>query len=374
MPQSGSFFRGFGTGLVRGFAGLPAITLAGLVTGSNQFYLGVYKAPPNPGHGLTTEENWRHIVYSKYLNLVSNKEPKQFKEELAYLIEQGLVPEKKFDHTGKEVPHTYQFFITDEPADFVEGFGQGQYNFGKGFITGVVLGLSAPIVDAQEFYDKEDPEFREEKQKEYDALLAELEATAATEGRTLTEEEKPPAIKPEDVRAGFEGGVKGLGQGAARGFVGGMLLFFSGAAYGLLQTAKGFASLKNIPMMAHFIDQTEEDYERIKNDPIKKFILQKGYGLEEYIIADKEAKEAEKVRFEKARDEWLLADDGFGPEQDWDGPKKPENFREWKWKMDREKRVNYLTQKFELKEKEDELWDAFKAANRARRAKAEEDN
>jgi len=285
-----------------------------------------------------------------------------------------LVPEKKFDHTGKEVPHTYQFFITDEPADFVEGFGQGQYNLGKGFITGVVLGFSAPIVDAQEFYDKEDPEFREEKQKEYDALLAELEATAATEGRTLTEEEKPPAIKPEDVRAGFEGGVKGLGQGAARGFVGGMLLFFSGAAYGLLQTAKGFASLKNIPMMAHFIDQTEEDYERIKNDPIKKFILQKGYGLEEYIIADKEAKEAEKVRFEKARDEWLLADDGFGPEQDWDGPKKPENFREWKWKMDREKRVNHLTQKFELKEKEAELWDAFKAANRARRAKAEEED
>ena len=244
--------------------------MTGSITGGNQFYLGVVKAKPNPGHGRTLEENWRHVVYTRYLELCSNKEPEHFQKELNELIEEGILPAEKVDCNGVIVPYTYQFFMTDEPNDMVEGFGQFQYNSAKGFIAAVTLQASAPVVDCQEKYEE---------------------------------------IDEKGEKGGFEGGVKGFGQGVARGFVGATILTLAGLAYGTGQFLKGFVSLKNIPFLVDFSKKAGEDYERLREDPIYSFIYQKGYGLEEFILEEEKRilEEEEKlVEFRKKRDEYRI--------------------------------------------------------------------
>jgi len=270
QSQTEAFFTGFAKGFQRGVGGAVALSLTGSITGGNQFYLGVVKAKPNPGHGLNLEENWRHVVYTRYLELITNTEPANFQEELKFLIDEKILPEEKYDCNGVNIPYTYQFFMTDEPNDMVEGFGMLQYNAVKGFIAGATLAVSAPIVDAQQKFEDLDADYTDNHGLHLDAK-----------------------------QGSWEGGGKGFGQGAARGFVGGFLLAGAGLAYGAAQFGKGFVSLKNIPMIVDFSKKSSRDFEALKTEPIYGFIYQKGYGLEEFILEEDKRKEEEKKELAK---------------------------------------------------------------------------
>lgn len=302
--QTAAFFNGFGRGVVRGFAGITTIPIAGSITAANQFYVGIYKAPPNPGHGENSSENWEHIVYSKYLDLAFNKEPfedvdelgsakknnPRFKRDLEKFIKAGLIPEKKFDCNEVEVPYTYQFFVTDEPADFIDGFGMGQYNAGKGFIAGCVLAASAPIVDTMDSYSFNLKKQEKDQNEANDEIVA---ATGIEEYRKDIEVSQLQAV---------EAATAGFGKGVVRGFVGGVVLTFAGLTYGVISLAKGLFSIKNIPLCYKFTGDCMRDYERLKGDPIQSFVLQKEYGLEEFIVK-------EEARLEKAAEDLRLGEE-----------------------------------------------------------------
>lgn len=250
--------------------GFTALSLTGAITGSNQFYLGVVKAKPNPGHGKDIYENWQHVVYTRYLELASNTEPESFRSELNQLIEDGILPEVKLDCNGVEVPYTYQFFMTDEPSDMIEGFGMLQYNSVKGLIAGTTLAVSSPFVDASDKYQDLDGDYTDNH-----------------------------AVALEPRKGGLEGAVKGFGQGLARGFVGGLVLTGAGMIHGAQQFGRGFIALKNLPMVVDMGKQAADDYERLRSDPVYSFVFQKGYGLEEFIVAETERLREEEEKLEK---------------------------------------------------------------------------
>lgn len=102
---------GFGRGIARGIIGGTALVLTGAVTGGNQFFEGVVNASDCPGQGRGLEGNWKHVVNSRYLNLVTNEPPKNFKEELLALQNENKLPRIKKDCNDVEVEYTYQFFF-----------------------------------------------------------------------------------------------------------------------------------------------------------------------------------------------------------------------------------------------------------------------
>ena len=81
-------------------------------------------------------------------------EPESFQAELEQLIAEGKLPPKQFDVEGREIPYTYQFFLTDEPSDFYSGMQSCQYNVGKGIVAGAALAVSAPLVDCIEKFNE----------------------------------------------------------------------------------------------------------------------------------------------------------------------------------------------------------------------------
>jgi hypothetical protein len=177
-------------------------------------------------------------------------------------VAEGILPPLHKNVDGTECEHYYQFFMTQEPDDIIEGFGAMQYNAGKGFIAGSVLAVTAPFKDAHDRF---------------------VEVRSTEEGNLC--------VKETDEIGGFEGGVRGFGEGAARGFVGWWVLTAAGAAYGAGQFARGFVSLKNIPMFVAASNTAVDEYWRLTKDPIKKLVLQKGFGLEDWLVADHAAEE-----------------------------------------------------------------------------------
>jgi hypothetical protein len=220
------------------------------------------------------KENWEHIVSTPYTALCSNKESPSFQADVEQMIAEGTIPAVKRDHEGKEVPYSYQFFITEEPKDLIHGLGFAQYNTVKGVCAGAALAVSAPFLDAVEKYNQTD----EEGQK-----------------------------------GGFEGAVQGFGAGAARGLVGGFMLAGSGLAYGAINTVKGLGSLNNITKGAALAEEAKSDFDRLYEDPIMSVVLQKGQGLEDFIVEEevRKKKEAEeKAAFEEAKAEWYRVHPG----------------------------------------------------------------
>lgn len=221
--------------------------ITGSCFGAQQWSEGVINAPPLPGQGRNLYENWRHVVYSRTLDIVTLREPDEFKKELTALIEEGVLPEKKHNMYGHEVPHSYEFFWTDEPKNVVDGFGGLQYNAGKGILAGTALLLSAPWVDS------------------WDQAIA---------------------VDEKGVSGGFEGYVKGFGEGIARGTVGGATLAAAGFGYGAMQMGRGFVSLDNIGVVVMGGENLARDFKRIDHDPLPRIIQQKGWGLEAYLLKE----------------------------------------------------------------------------------------
>lgn len=271
---------GLGKGTYRGVVGGAGIAATGVVTGTNQLRLGLTESAPEPGQGRTLKEQWQHVISTPYTNLCSNKESESFQADLEQLVAEGAIPAVKRDHDGKEVPHTYQFFIQDEPKDLVQGLGFAQYNAVKGFVAGAALAVSAPFVDAIEKYNE---------------------------------------TNEQGVKGGIEGAVQGFGGGAARGLVGGFMLMGSGIAYGAVNAVKGLGSLNNITKGAELAEEAQNDYNRLYDGPILSMVLQKGQGLEDFIISEEERlkKEAEeKAAFEEAKAEWYRQHPGEIHESD----------------------------------------------------------
>jgi hypothetical protein len=262
---------GFANGIQRGIVSGVGLGLTGAITGSNQILKGIVEAKDTPGQGVGYYENWQHITQERrFMQLVMNEPPADFDARVQDMINRGALPEKILDVDGNEVPFKYQFFICDEknPVDFYQGVGEGQYNAAKGFISGAILAVSAPVLDSVAGY----------KSMEGEGTVAQLEA-----------------------------GVIGLGTGATRGFVGGMLLLGAGLGYGAFQTFRGFASLENIPQGARaWNDWTDGLQKALDNDThIGRCLLAPGYGLEEFLVWEEEDKvkqdEMRAVRLEEKR-------------------------------------------------------------------------
>jgi len=120
--------------------------MSGSIYGANQFRVGVADAKNDrPGEGTTIAENFAHVTDTPFLNLALNTAP------------EGLVVQKDAD--GKNIASTeYQFWITSEPGNFVDGLGHLQYNSLKGVIAGTTLALSAPVKDTIAGKNKRDEE------------------------------------------------------------------------------------------------------------------------------------------------------------------------------------------------------------------------
>lgn len=271
--QATSATVGFGNGLVRGVTGCASLVATGVVTGTNQLRAGFTQTRAEPGQGRGLHENFRHVVDTPYTDLCLNKESESFQADCEAMIADGSL--KKFDADGREIKYQYQFFVTNEPKDFFEGLGGLQYNVGKGFLAGAALAASAPILDAIERYHETDDK---------------------------------------GVKAGFEGAVEGLGAGLARGLVGGFCLLGAGMVYGASQAVKGLGSLQNITKGTKMANEAMQDYDRLTDAPIMSLVLQKGLGLEDFLLQEeerlqKEQEAKEKAEFEKK--EWYRLNPGL---------------------------------------------------------------
>lgn len=263
LAKTQGVFVGFGRGFVRGVSGGAALVMTGVISGGHQLYKGVCEAADRPGEGRGVMASCQHILNSNYCDLVLNIESDSFQTDLDALIAADKLKAFELDAEGKEVPvdHSYQFFITDTPGNFVDGFGQLQYNATKGVLAGSTLLLCAPLKDAYTRYNSEEKDGR---------------------------------------RGGIEGGLKGFGQGMARGIIGGVLLTSSGVAYGLGQFGKGIVQLRNVTDAADAVARMDRDFRRLTHDPVTGLVLQKGYGLEEY-LAEQQQLHDESIGAEKAK-------------------------------------------------------------------------
>lgn len=121
---------GFAKGVIKGLVGGTAVALTGAVTGSEQLVKGVFAPCDLPGQGRGLVENWQHLVYTPTENIIQLKTPDTFHDELQELIADGIVPEINTDRLGRDVGHSYQFFVTNEPVNVISGFRDFQYNTG----------------------------------------------------------------------------------------------------------------------------------------------------------------------------------------------------------------------------------------------------
>jgi len=214
LQATGGAITGFGKGIIRGVVGGTALVAAGTITGANQFRKGVVEAEDAPGQGHGIKENVEHILNEPFLHLITNTESATFKDDVAKLGE-------GFEGTK------YQFFITDEPKDFVTGFLKGQYNFLKGGISGATLAVAAPFKDS------------------YDGFNAN----------------------------GWEGGVRGFGSGLSRGVIGGFTLGATGLVTGVYQPLRGLANLDNIPQAVKGVEAVHKDLSKLVRTPIVNLIV-----------------------------------------------------------------------------------------------------
>jgi hypothetical protein len=214
LQATGGCITGFGKGIVRGVVGGTALVAAGTITGANQFRKGILEAEDAPGQGHGVKENVEHILNEPFLHLVTNTESATFKDDVAKLGEKGADAK-------------YQFFITDEPKDFVTGFLKGQYNFLKGGIAGATLAVCAPFKDS------------------YDGFNAN----------------------------GWEGGVRGFGSGLSRGFIGGLAIGATGLVTGVYQPLRGLANLDNIPQAVKGCEAVHKDLSKLVRTPIVNLIV-----------------------------------------------------------------------------------------------------
>jgi len=219
LESTGGFFVGFGRGCLRGVVGGSALVVTGAITGTNQAYRGIVQAADQPGQGHGLKENVEHILNEPFLHLAGNVEPAHFADDV-----KENYPVKE----GEDSPK-YQFFMTGEPGSFYHGFTQAQYNAVKGFVAGGTLVVCAPVKDTIDGYHAN----------------------------------------------GIEGGVRGLGSGATRGFVGGMTLLTVGAATSVAQLTRGFASLNNIPAAVDGAESIKTDFKKLLRTPIVDLVLQK---------------------------------------------------------------------------------------------------
>lgn len=214
LQATGGCISGFGKGVVRGVVGGTALVAAGTITGANQFRKGILEAEDAPGQGRGIKENVEHILNEPFLHLITNTESATFKDDVAKLGD---------GHENTK----YQFFITDEPKDFVTGFLKGQYNFLKGGIAGATLAVAAPFKDS------------------YDGFQAN----------------------------GWEGGVRGLGSGVSRGLIGGITLGATGLVTGIYQPLRGLANLDNIPQAVKGCEAVHKDLSKLVRTPIVNLIV-----------------------------------------------------------------------------------------------------
>ena len=235
--------------------------------------IGFTQTRAEPGQGRGLHENFRHVTDTPYTDLCLNRESESFQADLEAMIADGSL--KKYDAEGREIKYQYQFFVTNEPKDLFEGLSGLQYNVGKGFLAGAALAVSAPVLDAIEKYNETDDK---------------------------------------GVKAGFEGAVEGLGSGLARGFVGGFCLLGAGMAYGASQALKGVGSLNNITKGTELANEALADYDRLTEAPIMSLVLQKGLGLEDFLIQEDERLQTEQEAKEKAeleKKEWYRLNPGL---------------------------------------------------------------
>jgi hypothetical protein len=215
--------------------------LTGVGTGLEQMRRGVFDTQASPGQGIDASENFEHLLHSKAANLVFNIPPEHFEEEANFMIEEGLIEPVRFDGDGAEKPITYQYFLSEAPESVVEGVFKAQYNILKGAMAGMTLLICAPPKDMVDGY----------MNVEDDSELSRL-----------------------------GGAAKGLGSGVLRGTVGSVIMITGGLAHGAQQLAGGVVALKNVPRSA---SAAATDASRVATDPLHTLLLQKGYGLEEFL-------------------------------------------------------------------------------------------
>jgi hypothetical protein len=160
------------------------------------------------------------------------------------------------DEIALEVENAYEFFTVDHPENIGDGLLKMNYNIIKGSLSGVGLMATAPFLDAAKCYSEKD----------------------------------------EDGNiAGVLGGIKGFGTGIYRGLIGGVCLTGAGLGYGLKQFAEGLSPQKNAETIANGVNTICTDISHLAMSPVGKLVLQKGYGLEEFIASDE--------KYIKAREE-----------------------------------------------------------------------
>lgn len=213
LQATGGCISGFLKGIVRGVVGCNALVIAGAIHGANQFHKGIL-AEDAPGQGHGVKENVEHILNEPFLHLITNTESVTFKDDVAKLGEKGSKAK-------------YQFFLTDEPKDFITGFLKGQYNFLKGVIAGATLAVCAPFKDSYDGY---------------------INAN------------------------GWSGGVRGLGSGIARGLIGGLAIGATGLVTGIYQLLRGLASL-DIPQAVKGFEAVHKDISKLVRTPIVDLIV-----------------------------------------------------------------------------------------------------
>jgi hypothetical protein len=121
IGSAGNGALGFCHGLMRGLFGGPALMATGLGTGLEQMRKGLFDPQPAPGQGVNLQENFDHLLDTKVSNLVFNKPPEDFEEEVGFMIDEGLIESVRYDEEGAEKPIRYQYFLSEKPENIFEG-------------------------------------------------------------------------------------------------------------------------------------------------------------------------------------------------------------------------------------------------------------
>jgi hypothetical protein len=145
------------------------------------------------------------------------------------------------------------FFITRKPKDAFEGLINSQYNIAKGIVSAPVLLLSSPFVEASDSFNNS-----------------------------------------ETTVGGVANGVSGFGGGLVRGVVGAPLIMLTGLATGMQQVV--MAAIDTADPAADpaeeqkaqeedttFVGCMQEDFTRLKADPLTELVLPDGMAGRDYV-------------------------------------------------------------------------------------------
>lgn len=198
---------GFTKGLARGVLGSFALIGTGFVTGAVQLKEGIMDTSDAPGQGHNLKENIEHVINTPALNLAFNVEPSNFKEENNFDSNENL---------------KYQFFLTSEPKNVVEGCGQSIYNVTKSFISAATLLSVACIKDTYDGY----------------------------------------------IDSGYEGAFTSFGGGICRSMFGSVALISAGTLTASTQLFRGFATTENLQASMSALKSVQDDAHHIVKTPI----------------------------------------------------------------------------------------------------------